>query len=136
MAGWQRGGPDLGGRLEAIERSTPALLPLLGATAHSIIRACWRDLPITSALTRARRSAREPFWPVTPVARRSRWKVPAALVGIATLAMAGAWAGRLLGSVAPTPVSMTGTIEATQVDVSVKITGRIVERLVKEGQAV
>jgi HlyD family secretion protein len=34
------------------------------------------------------------------------------------------------------PLSVTGTIEATQVDVSVKITGRIIERLVREGDPV
>jgi len=41
-----------------------------------------------------------------------------------------------MGGGVSAPVSVTGTIEATQVDVSVKITGRIVERLVKEGDKV
>ena len=55
---------------------------------------------------------------------------------IAALSGAAAWAGRHLGGGTATPVSVTGTIEATQVDVSVKITGRILERLVKEGDTV
>ena len=59
-----------------------------------------------------------------------------ALLVIAALSVAGAWAGRHLNGGTPTPVSVTGTIEATQVDVSVKITGRILERLVKEGDKV
>jgi multidrug efflux pump subunit AcrA (membrane-fusion protein) len=60
-------------------------------------------------------------------------------VGVAMLAVAGlglAYSGRLFGS-APRPgVSVTGTVEATQVDVSVKIVGRIVARLVNEGDRV
>jgi HlyD family secretion protein len=59
-----------------------------------------------------------------------------ALLVIAALSVAAAWAGRHLSGGTPTPVSVTGTIEATQVDVSVKITGRILERLVKEGDKV
>jgi HlyD family secretion protein len=68
---------------------------------------------------------------------RRRWsRSGLALLGIATLSVAAAWAGRHLGSGASAPVTVTGTIEATQVDVSVKITGRILERLVKEGDRV
>ena len=59
-----------------------------------------------------------------------------AVLVIAALSVAAAWAGRHLSGGAPAPVSVTGTIEATQVDVSVKITGRILERLVKEGDKV
>jgi len=59
-----------------------------------------------------------------------------ALLVIAALSVAAAWAGRHLSGGTPAPVSVTGTIEATQVDVSVKITGRILERLVKEGDTV
>jgi HlyD family secretion protein len=59
-----------------------------------------------------------------------------ALLVIAALSVAAAWAGRHLSGGTPVPVSVTGTIEATQVDVSVKITGRILERLVKEGDKV
>ena len=66
----------------------------------------------------------------------SRWKWATALVLVIALSVAAAWAGRLLGGGAAAPVAVTGTIEATQVDVSVKITGRIVERLVKEGETV
>ena len=47
-----------------------------------------------------------------------------------------AYSGRWLGNGARSGVDLTGTIEATQVDVSVKITGRIVARLVKEGDRV
>lgn len=68
---------------------------------------------------------------------RFRWSRGAlALLVVVALSVAGAWAGRHLGGGATAPVSVTGTIEATQVDVSVKITGRILERLVKEGDKV
>ena len=70
-------------------------------------------------------------------AMHSRWaKAAAGLVLLALLTAAATWAGLHLGGGAPKPVSLTGTVEATQVDVSVKIAGRIVERLVKEGEAV
>lgn len=59
-----------------------------------------------------------------------------ALLAVAAVSAAAAWAGRHLGGGTTAPVSVTGTIEATQVDVSVKITGRILERLVKEGDKV
>ena len=66
-----------------------------------------------------------------------RWPRGAlALLLIAALFVAAAWAGRQLGTGNGAPVSVTGTIEATQVDVSVKITGRILERLVNEGDKV
>lgn len=68
---------------------------------------------------------------------RSRWtKGAAGLVLLVALSVAAAWGGRYLGGGASKPVAVTGTIEATQVDVSVKITGRILERLVKEGDRV
>jgi HlyD family secretion protein len=68
---------------------------------------------------------------------RFRWsRGVLALLAVAALSVAAAWAGRHLGGGTTAPVSVTGTIEATQVDVSVKITGRIVERLVKEGDKV
>ncbi len=68
---------------------------------------------------------------------RSRWtKGAAGLILLVALSVAAAWGGRLLGGGAPKPVAVTGTIEATQVDVSVKITGRILKRLVKEGDRV
>ena len=48
-----------------------------------------------------------------------------------------AYGGRLFGSSTGRPlVSVTGTIEAIQVDVSAKITGRIAERPVNEGDRV
>ncbi|MDO8479628.1 MAG: efflux RND transporter periplasmic adaptor subunit [Candidatus Rokubacteria bacterium] len=68
---------------------------------------------------------------------RSRWaKGAAGLVLLVALFVAAAWGARHLGGGVSKPVAVTGTIEATQVDVSVKITGRILERLVKEGDRV
>ena len=68
---------------------------------------------------------------------RARWvKGAAVLVLLIALSVAVTWGGLHRGGVTSKPVSVTGTIEATQVDVSVKITGRIVERLVKEGDRV
>jgi HlyD family secretion protein len=53
------------------------------------------------------------------------------------LGLAYAYGGRLFGSGGGKPlVSVTGTIEAIQVDVSAKITGRIAERPVNEGDRV
>ena len=66
--------------------------------------------------------------------RWQRWAL--ALLLIVAVSVAAAWAGRHLGAGTEAPVSVTGTIEATQVDVSVKITGRILERLVNEGDKV
>lgn len=57
----------------------------------------------------------------------------AALLVVAGLA--GAWAVRRLDGQA-TAISVTGTIEATQVEVSAKLTGRIVALTVREGQPV
>lgn len=51
------------------------------------------------------------------------------------LALAVTWTVRRLDSEDPT-VAVTGTIEALRVDVSAKITARIVERAVKEGEPV
>jgi len=68
---------------------------------------------------------------------RSRWSRAAiALLVVVALSVAAAWAGRRFGGGPVSPIAVTGTIEATQVDVSVKITGRILERLVKEGDKV
>jgi HlyD family secretion protein len=71
------------------------------------------------------------------IALRSGWaKGAAGLLLLIALSVAAAWGGRHLGGGAPKPVAVTGTIEATQVDVSVKITGRILARLVNEGDRV
>lgn len=60
-----------------------------------------------------------------------------ALAVLLVLGLAYAYGGRLLGPGSGRPVvSVTGTIEATQVDVSAKIAGRIVERPVNEGDRV
>ncbi len=59
-----------------------------------------------------------------------------ALAVVLVLGLAYAYGGRLFGPGSRTIVSVTGTVEAIQVDVSTKITGRIVARPVKEGDAV
>jgi membrane fusion protein YbhG len=59
----------------------------------------------------------------------------AAAALVVVLGLAATWAARHLGS-QPSPFTVTGTIEATQVDISPRITGRIVERTVREGQPV
>ena len=62
--------------------------------------------------------------------RRSRVVMGVGVVGLlAAAGLAYAYAGRLFGHEPKSGVSVTGTIEATQVDVSVKITGRILARL-------
>lgn len=59
----------------------------------------------------------------------------AAAAVVVALGLAAAWGVRHLGS-SPEPFTVTGTIEAIQVDISPRITGRIVERTVREGQPV
>lgn len=59
-----------------------------------------------------------------------------ALAGVIVLGLAYAYGGRLFGDGSAPSVSVTGAIEATQVDVSVKIAGRIIARLVNEGDRV
>jgi HlyD family secretion protein len=58
------------------------------------------------------------------------------LGAVLIVGLAYAYGGRLFGNGGTPVVSVTGTIEATQVDVSVKIAGRIVERLADEGDRV
>jgi len=72
---------------------------------------------------------------VTPM-RAYAAKGAVALAVLLVLGLAYAYGGRLFGPGSRTIVSVTGTVEATQVDVSTKITGRIVARPVKEGDAV
>lgn len=68
---------------------------------------------------------------------RARVVMGVGVVGLlAAAGLAYAYAGRLFGPEPKSGVSVTGTIEATQVDVSVKITGRILARLVNEGDRV
>jgi len=50
--------------------------------------------------------------------------------------LAYAYGARFFANGGRPVVSVTGTVETTQVDVSVKITGRIVARLVDEGSRV
>jgi HlyD family secretion protein len=67
---------------------------------------------------------------------RGRWlqlAVAAALV--ATLALAVPWARRLHGD-GPHVLAVTGTVEALQVDVSAKLSGRIVTLAAREGERV
>jgi HlyD family secretion protein len=63
-----------------------------------------------------------------------RIAVPIAL--LITAAVAYGYNERLFGAGRAAGVSVTGMIEAIQVDVSVKITGRIVKRLVDEGDRI
>src|SRR5262249_32372422 len=73
--------------------------------------------------------------PAAPAVKRGRWRV----VAFAALAVIGAGAVACLaqGIHGDTgALDVTGTIEARQVDVSAKITGRIVELAVREGQPV
>lgn len=62
-------------------------------------------------------------------------KIAASAALVVVLALAAAWGARHFGHDAD-PLSVTGTIEATQVDISPRVTGRIVERTVREGQPV
>jgi HlyD family secretion protein len=62
-------------------------------------------------------------------------KVAAAAALVITAGLAVTWAARRLGD-EPQVIAVTGTIEATQVDISPRITARIVERTVREGQPV
>ncbi len=62
-------------------------------------------------------------------------KLAAAAALVITVGLAVTWASRRLGD-GPATVSVTGAIEATQVDISPRITARIVERTVHEGQPV
>jgi len=50
--------------------------------------------------------------------------------------VAGSYGARVFNSRTPSAIQVTGTIEATQVDVGVKLTGRIVALLAGEGEAV
>jgi HlyD family secretion protein len=66
-----------------------------------------------------------------------RWARIAAIVGlVVAIALAAAYASRRLGTGQHPTLEVTGTIEALQVDVSPKITGRIGELLVRDGQPV
>jgi len=68
---------------------------------------------------------------------RSRIAKGALALGVVLLlGMAYAYGGRFRATEPAPGVSVTGTIEATQVDVSVKIAGRITARLVNEGDRV
>ena len=59
-----------------------------------------------------------------------------AIVALVVIAgLAATWAARRLNGGGET-IAVTGTIEATQVEVSAKLTGRVVERTVREGQPV
>jgi HlyD family secretion protein len=66
----------------------------------------------------------------------ARWLRRGAIaVALVAVALAAAWASRQLGGGAGS-LDITGTIEALQVDVSAKISGRIAELRVREGQPV
>lgn len=64
-----------------------------------------------------------------------RWlRLAAAAAVVLALGAAATWAVRRAPG--PEPLAVTGTIEATQVEVSAKLTGRVVELTVREGQPV
>ena len=73
--------------------------------------------------------------PVTAVRSRLA-KGGLGLLILLVLGLAYAYGGRLLGGSPNPAVSVTGTIEATQVDVSAKLTGRIRRLHVKDGDRV
>ena len=62
-------------------------------------------------------------------------KFAAAAVLVVAAGLAATWTVRRMPSESRA-LAVTGTIEATQVDVSAKITGRVVQRTVREGQPV
>jgi len=73
---------------------------------------------------------------VTPAVRsRFAWGV-VLLSAIVLISMAGFYGARVLNSRAPATLLVTGTIEATQVEVSAKYGGRIVALLAREGDRV
>jgi HlyD family secretion protein len=61
-------------------------------------------------------------------------KLAAAAAFVVAVGLAATWASRHRAE--PPTIGVTGTIEATQVDISPRITARIVERTVREGQTV
>jgi HlyD family secretion protein len=63
------------------------------------------------------------------------WKLAATAAVIVVVGLAAVWAARRFRE-EPGPLAVTGTIEAIQVDISPRITARIVERPVREGQPV
>lgn len=66
----------------------------------------------------------------------TRWlRIAATAAFVVVVGLTVTWAARRLTR-DDKILSLTGTIEATQVEVSAKITGRILERLVREGQPV
>ncbi|MBI4637460.1 MAG: efflux RND transporter periplasmic adaptor subunit [Candidatus Rokubacteria bacterium] len=66
----------------------------------------------------------------------ARWlKLAATAAFIVVVGLAATWTARRFDG-GDRPLAVTGTIEATQVDVSTKLTGRIVELTVREGQPV
>jgi HlyD family secretion protein len=64
---------------------------------------------------------------------RARLALAAAGIALVAVAVAATWAVR---RPVDRPLAVTGTIEAVQVDVGAKITGRIVELTIREGQPV
>ena len=58
------------------------------------------------------------------------------LAVVVVLGVAGSYGARVFNSRAPSAIQVTGTIEAIQVDVGAKLTGRIVALLAREGETV
>ena len=63
-------------------------------------------------------------------------KIAAVVAVLVALGLVGMWASRQLFTADERAMAVTGTIEALQVDVSPKITGRVMQLTVREGQPV
>ncbi|MEK6530577.1 MAG: HlyD family efflux transporter periplasmic adaptor subunit [candidate division NC10 bacterium] len=73
---------------------------------------------------------------MTPSTRSRLARIVAVLLVVAALAVGGPFALRLLNSGAAPAIQVTGNMEATQVDASAKIAGRILSLRVREGDRV
>jgi HlyD family secretion protein len=67
---------------------------------------------------------------------KSRKRLIPILVVVLVLVIAGTWAFRRWGGGRNRAIRLSGNIELTQVDISFKIPGKLIERAVDEGQAV
>jgi len=73
---------------------------------------------------------------VSPSTRSRLARITAVLLVVAALAVGGPLASRFLNSLGVPTIQVTGNMEATQVDVSAKIAGRILSLRVREGDRV
>ena len=73
---------------------------------------------------------------MSPSTRSRLARITAVLLVVAALAVGGPLASRFLNSLGVPTIQVTGNMEATQVDVSAKIAGRILSLRVREGDRV